>query len=314
MKLESKKILVGIFSYNEGENLRRMYFELKKQCIGLDSYIILIDESDDPYSIGIVDEIKQSQGSINIRDGHKKRGKVHGYNLLYNYFLNSDYQILLHFDADHTLSEETVLNLSKSIESGFNIATCLNKPLKGTNLFQRALYCMLLPSTIQKENKIFNLPLVGHNGAYDRKAVELIGEIPSGGIDEEAYILSRVFAENLSRVIVTNAISYFVPPGNLSDYIKSTKRVYGRVRTFAKRYRSIGSQSKIEINSISIVNSIYSNPPIRLIIESLFSDIIAAIFVPYIFLVRWAAMESAGDNYTSDTWETIQTSKIFKKE
>ena len=99
MSLDTKMILVGIFSYNEGENLRNMYNEIKKQRKGLECKIVLVDESDDPESVAILKEILL-EDNVEILT-HSRRGKFHGYNVLYDHFLSNDYDILLHFDTNH---------------------------------------------------------------------------------------------------------------------------------------------------------------------------------------------------------------------
>lgn len=307
MGVVSTKILIGIFSYNEGENLRTIYYELKRQCAHLNCNIVLVDESDEYESLAIVNKIIQEDNVTNIRANYHRRGKVHGYNLLYNYFIKTDCDILLHFDADHILSCNAVSYLAKAIDSGFDIATCLNKPLKGENFFQRILYIMMQPPTMQREIGTFKLPLVGHNGAYNRKAVTKLGEIPIGGVDEEMYVVYKVTNNDLSYTIETKAISYYALPGTLPDYVKTTRRVYGRVKAFeeyiVKNYLRTAISEKMLIEDM-----IYSKPPFKLILKSLFSDLIASFFVPYVYLIRWAIMKGA-KTYTTDTWDSVKTTK-----
>jgi len=310
MGIESARILLGIFSYNEGENLNNIYYDLKRQCIDLNCRIVLIDESDEYESISIVNKIIGEDNIINLCVGGHRQGKVNGYNLLYNYFIENDYDILLHFDADHILSSDAVFNLANAIYSGFDIATCLNKPLKPENIFQRALLVMQTPATWQRENGTFTLPLVGHNGAYNRKAVIAIGNIPTGGVADEMYVLYRAINNNLSFTIVSNAISYYALPATLSDYIKSTKRVYGSVKAF-EEYIQKNNVSTDRSDMVPINDLIYSMPPFKLILRSLFSDLIASLLVPYIYLIRWAIMKSA-KTYKSDIWESVETTKKIK--
>ena len=170
---------------------------------------------------------------------------------------------------------------------------------------------MILPAISQRESGIFILPLVGHNGAYSVRAVKVIGNIPTGGIDEETYVLSQVLANNLSYTIVNTAISYFYLPGTLSDYIRSTMRVYGKVKAFNKWYsKNKGSRNFNEPNQIE--KEVYSYPPLKLIVRSLLSDPVASLFLPFILIVRWTLMRSA-KIYDSDTWETIETTKALKE-
>lgn len=311
MLMDSHKIIIGLFSYNEGNNLREMFDEVKRQSTGLDCRIVLMDESDEFNSQAIVKEIISKESLINLVKENKRMGKVHGYNLLYEYFLNSDCDILLHFDVDHKISDRAVTLLAGSINNGFDVATCLNKPFKPANFFQRVLQVMAAPATFQRENGIFVLPLVGHNGAYSRKAVEAIGNIPGEGINEETYVLSKVLTYHLSYTIVKNAICFFSLPGTLSDYIRSTRRVYGRVKAFNRWYfKNKGSENFI--NSNQLEKEIYSFPPIQFIVRSIFSDPVASIFLPFIYIVRWIIMRSA-KIYNSETWERIETTKVLNR-
>ena len=310
MSLDTKMILVGIFSYNEGENLRNMYNEIKKQRKGLECKIVLVDESDDPESVAILKEILL-EDNVEILT-HSRRGKFHGYNVLYDHFLSNDYDILLHFDTNHLLSDKAVFYLANSIESGYDISTCFNKPMRPLNFFQRVLYIMHMPPSVLCEKGDFDFPLVGHDGAYNRKAVESIGKIPIGGINEEIYVLSKVLTRILSHTIVKNTISYFALPSTLFDYIRGTRRICGRLKAYEERYYNTGATKGIKRNSDPIVKSIYSRPPLKLILKSLFSDPVAAVFVPFVFIVRYIIMNSS-KVYDSDTWEMVETTKTLKQ-
>ena len=310
MGIESMKILIGIFSYNERDNLNNTYNDLKRQCRGLNCRIVLIDESEEHESVAIVNKIIKEDNIINICESGHRYGKVTGYNLLYKHFLENNYDILLHFDADHILSSDAVFNLARAIYSGYDIATCLNKPLKTDNFFQRILMVMDWPATRQREIGNFSLPLVGHNGAYNRKAVITIGNIPNGGINEEMYILYKVMNNNLSHKIVSNAISYNALPGTLSDYIKSTRRIYGKVKAFEEYIEKNGLRAETG-EKMLVRDMIYAKPPPKLILKSLCSDLTASLLVPYIYLIRWGIMRSA-KIYDSDFWESLETTKNLK--
>ena len=305
------KIMIGIFSYNEGKNLERMYYQIKQQCTNLQCEIVLIDESDKQDSLNIVNKIMEKDNVRNIRKKIKKRGKVHGYNVLYDSFIDSDCNILLHFYADHLISENTIFNLAVSINSGCNIATCLNKPLKTKNLFQRILNVLTSPTIYLRETGEFQYPLIGHNGAYDRKAVQCIGKIPSGGAGEEIFILGKVLQNNLKYTIVTQSICYYTYPSNINDYFRSIKRMYSRAKTSVKQYSNICLIEDAKGHKLNVVDLIYKRPSINIIIRAVLSDPFASLFTPYVILVRWVAMHTGGI-YTSDTWDSIESTKMLK--
>ena len=263
--------------------------------------------------MAIINDILKEGDAINImrEGGINRQGKVYGQNVLYTYFIQSEYEILMHFDADHVLSENAVSGLAKAILSGLNISTCLNMPIRGVKIFQRVLYVMSLPPTIQRQNGSVKFPLVGHNGAYDRNAVVKIGQIPIGGMNEELYVLLKVLENGLSYAITTDALSYYALPATLSDYIMSTRRVYGRVKSFEHNAnQEMPSDFKILTNEVRKV--VYANPPIKIIIKSILSDLIASFFVPYIFLVRWAVMRTS-KIYQSDVWDSVRSTKSLTR-
>jgi hypothetical protein len=305
------RIMIGIFSYNEGKNLERIYYQIKQQCTNLQCEIVLIDESDKQDSLNIVNKIMEKDNVRNIRKKIKKRGKVYGYNVLYDSFIDSDCNILLHFDADHLISENTISNLAVSINSGYNIATCFNKPFKTKNLFQRILNVLTFPAIYLRETGEFKYPLVGHNGAYDRKAVQCIGEIPSGGPDEETFILGKVLQNNLKYTIVTQSICYYEYPSNMNDYFRSIKRMYSRAKTSVKKYPNICQIDDSKGHKFNIVDLVYKRPSINIIITAVLSDPFASLFIPYVILIRWVAMHTEGI-YTSDTWDSIESTKMLK--
>ena len=222
-----------------------------------------------------------------------------------------DCNILLHFDADHLISENTIFNLAVSINSGCNIATCLNKPLKTKNLFQRILNVLTSPTIYLRETGEFQYPLIGHNGAYDRKAVQCIGKIPSGGAGEEIFILGKVLQNNLKYTIVTQSICYYTYPSNINDYFRSIKRMYSRAKTSVKQYSNICLIEDAKGHKLNVVDLIYKRPSINIIIRAVLSDPFASLFTPYVILVRWVAMHTGGI-YTSDTWDSIESTKMLK--
>lgn len=308
---EDRKIMVGIFSYNEGENLENMYNQIRIQSIGLSCEIVLADESNEKESVDIRNKIMEKYNVRNICKTEKRKGKVYGYNALYDSFLTSDCDILIHFDADHVLSENAVSGLVDAIQSGYNIATCLNKPLKAGNLFQRILNVLSFPATYLRETGEFKYPLVGHNGAYDKKAVQCIRVIPSGGSDEETFILGKVLQNNLKSTVVTQSVSYYSQPSNLNDYMRGTKRMYSKTKTAIMRYPEVCQVEDMHGNHTNVVDMIYSRPPMKVILKGILSDPFASLFVPYVMLVRLVVMKTAGI-YISDTWETIESTKRLK--
>lgn len=304
MKTNKNRILVGIFSYNEGLNLINTYNQISSQAKSLDKEIVILDESDNRFSLNIVNSLKD-QGIVNLCQNKSRIGKVKSYNLLFEYFLKNDFNTLLHFDADHILSNNAIERLVNVVSSNANLATLLNLPLKPTNFFERCLYVMSLPSIESIKAGKKNYPLVGHNGAYDRLAVESIGEIPLGGVSEELYVLYRSMKCKLNFEIVNDAFSYYQLPSKLSDYLSSIRRNFGKDKSFS----SWMQQNQVNDISYSLISGqIYNIPDLFTIIRSVSTDLFTSFYLPYILLIRWIVIRSLTDS-NSDIWEPIQSTK-----
>ena len=262
------KVMIGIFSYNEGESPRAMYDEIKKQCLSshLSCSIVLLDESDDPRSKRVIEGIKR-EGVRNLISGKSRKGKVHGYNQLFKEFLSSGNDVLMHFDSDLSLSHEAVFLMTKSILGGYDIVSGISKPLS-QNLLQRVLSVMQLPHIWMRESGNFNYPGVGHSGGYSRRAVKNINVIPETGINEEIFVLISAFKYRLKIGVVKGAECFYRPPGTLEDYISSNKRVVGRIKSLEP------SVSTHEPDQILLLNytikNIYSRPLDDSYFESVF--------------------------------------------
>ena len=98
---------------------------------------------------------------------------------------------------------------------------------------------------------------------------------------------------------------------NINDYLQSVKRSYSKAKTTANTHSNISQIKDSKGNQLNVLDLVYRPPSINLIITAVLSDPFASLFAPFVVLVRWAAMNT-GEISTSDTWDSIESTKILK--
>jgi cellulose synthase/poly-beta-1,6-N-acetylglucosamine synthase-like glycosyltransferase len=224
-------IMIGIFSYNEGYNVARVVEQVFTYLPMKDFNLILLDESTEEKSLEIVSQLSSKYPLMIAPRFKERRGKTFYLNYLYELFLSSDCEVLIHIDGDLTLHPEALGNLVRTIESGFDIATGMSVPNDGKNFVQTCLVHLALIFDSSGSGNRLNAPLVGHFGAYSRKAVSEVYPIPNK-IVEDLYILETAMATELRTVVDTNSICFYNQPMTIKDYISNFMRNAGGAKEF----------------------------------------------------------------------------------
>ncbi|AKA48361.1 hypothetical protein IX51_03805 [uncultured archaeon] len=299
-----EEIIIGIFSYNEGNNLKRIVQHILSEEPRLSNQILLLDDSDDPYSLQVLKELTEKYGIRKISNKERK-GKIFSYNTLLKYFLESNADVLVHFDADLILESGVIKKLYNNIASGiFDVTGCMNRSLLGRTLFERSVRLLSVMGERARMDGTMDLPLVGHNGAYSRRAANIIYPVPTGGINEELYVVSIMLSNGLKAGLTRDALSYFRVPSNMNDYIMSHRRLAAQTKKFMSinESRSGGKILEKALEKTRIRMSM------RHVYASVSKDIAGLILSPYILAIRKAAIWSSGIS-NEDEWEIVSSTK-----
>lgn len=310
------RVMIGIFSYNEGTNLPNIVHEILDQTTVIQSEVVLLDESDDTYSLRLVNQLIEDHGLCNLGGSGKRMGKVHLKNALFKRFIESTCDYLMHFDSDQLIDHDCIRHMLEALEAGADVISALNLSLPGRNFFERAVRITLRPAELSRSVGASKLPLVGHNGGYSRHSVIALFPIPEDGKDEEIWILHKAAACGLRCQIVTNAKTSFRVPASLSDYISSSRRVNAsKLKFLGKRsvLKNDASVSGLEETAVTddkvqLVAQLDKNPAAYFILHSLKEDPLGSILLPWLLLVR-LGIRLSSEPLSIITWSPVRTSK-----
>lgn len=313
------KIMIGVFSYNEGYNLSNIVKQLFSQTTDLHATIVLMDESDDPNSLKIVQGLISEYHLRHYGDWHSRMGKVPTMNILFQRFLESNCEILLHFDADQILHDDCVTSMLSGLESGFDVVAALSLCLPGRNLFERGIRITLRPGEMLRQQPYYPYPLLGHNGGYSRRAVSEIYPLPETGADEELYILHTAMCKGIKCAVIPSAKVSFRTASNITEYVSSGRRVIGSVKSFIDGRFDIKSDINPRLNCDNSEYSreklhlnIYRRPPFSFILRAMMEDPLASLALPFILIIREALLLSSKP-YASNLWEIVNGSKDLRQ-
>ena len=300
-------ILIGIFSYNEGENLLKTVEAIINQTEGIEREILLLDESTHPESIDIVLRLINRYNLNAMEKGRKRKGKAAALNTLYDYFLHSSHSVLLHFDSDLILEERLIKNLVKAIREGIDLVTGLSIPLDGKNMIERSLSLIAQIFDTSNVGLKSNLPLVGHFGAYSRHAVCTIYPIKER-IVEDLYVLERAINKDLSMGVLNDCVCYFRLPDNINDFITNIRRNSGGNKAFLSG--SISEERNQD--ALNIYSTLYKTKLNRHYIKRILPVIarnpLYLAVIPWLLLIR-VFIGRFSVEYTSPILNTIPSSK-----
>jgi glycosyltransferase involved in cell wall biosynthesis len=316
----TKKIMIGVFSYNEGRNLQNIINQLMEQTNGMEVKIVLMDESDDEGSIEIARNLISEYHLEHYGDWHSRMGKVPWINVLFRHFLESDADILLHFDADQVLYNNCVNEMVNALSQGFDVIAALNLCMPGRNLFERAIRVMVRPGEMLRAMPHYRFPLVGHNGGYSRRALSAIYPLPETGADEELYILYTALLKGMKCAVIPSAKAYFRTVSNISDYISGGRRVIGAEISFVegrfdtdahdKSAQNVDKEHEAERKKLR--EDIYKRPPLSFIVRAVMEDLPAAMVIPFVLVIRAGIFRSAKP-YGSNVWSTVKSTKELQR-
>jgi hypothetical protein len=302
------KVLIGVFSVNEGRNLERLVGQLLSESTAIDASIVLLDESTDADSLAVVAHLLGEKSVRLLGRTSSVRGKVPALNRLFAEFLAGPAQILLHFDADQSLRAGCVPRMVEEIRSGADLAAAVNYALPGRNWFERAVRLSLRPGELERATGSSSDPLLGHNGAYSRRAVEQLAPVPEHGVNEELFLLCLAEARGLRRVVVTGAAAEFRLPANPRDYVRGAQRVQNRAAAFLAWCARNDPTGELGELAQRVATRVYRLPRGSSMLQALREDPVASLLLPEVLGLK-IVVRLRRHPSDSDLWDPVVSSK-----
>lgn len=294
-----ERVLLGVPSYNEGERVIRLARLLYEQSRGMAIDILVFDESTDGVTPGLLkDLVTKTEGGVQVYFSGR-RGKHGHLNDLARRFLAGPYDVMAHFDADVEPEPGCLAALVAAVRGGTDMVSALSLCRAGRNLFERGIRVMNRGEELLRERGIITKPLVGHSGAYSRRAVPYLYPIPLTGENYEQALLFKCEDHGLTTGLVRSARLRYSLVSNLGDYVNYRRRTYGGTRQLKTVYGARVSQLRQ-----------WFRPPelAKAEAEAARADPAALALIPFILLARYAADLTAFELQVG-SWETLATTK-----
>lgn len=291
-------VQVGVFCYNEKTNLARTVSTLVAQLPAEGGRVIVFDESDDTVTARIAqDLVTRFDPLVEVRRC-ARIGKVARANELAEIFLKSCFRIMMHFDSDLIIPPSCISLLIKRIDEGYDLVSPASLSLPHRSLFERGVRALQRVEEANRLSPGYAFPLIGHSGAYTRKAVERIYPLPLGGFNYELYALNRASLAGLRTGVAPGAQVYFRVTSTLPDYIAYMRR--GR-REFVK------TRAKYGPGIATVLSHQYHLSP-KAIAVAMQRDPLGVSLGLYVLAVRAGARLSPGASL-DDSWNLLQSTK-----
>lgn len=291
--------LVGIFAYNEGQNLPAIVRQVVEQ-IGNESYrVIVMDDSSDPGSIELAQSCASVSRNVQVMHSSVRVGRIGRGNELATIFAREGFKYLLHFNSDVVLSTRCVPALLNRLRSGIDLVSGVSVSLEPRCLFEKGVRAMVRASELERLSSDSNAVLTGHFAGYSALAVTSIFPLPIDGSAEDLVALSRAVRLRLSREVVREAIAYYRLPGNLGDFLAAYRRV--------SRMTDAARSESDEVTE-RILKELYRTPNPNSVARAVLEAPLASALVPLLFLARVAA-RATPEKSVGQLWEPQESTK-----
>ena len=296
------KVLVGVFCYNEGMNVLNIVKSLIEQLESTDFVINILDDSDESESIEISHSLACLDPRVLVSHSDVRLGRISRANELAEKFLASDFDYLLHFNADLVLGPSCVPSLIRGLTRGLDLVTGVSLSLPGRNLFERSLRVLARPGEMGRLSGASRAPLTGHLAGYSRPGVQALFPLPTDGAAEDLYTLSKAISLHLRISVVSEAIVYYRLCGSLSEYLVWGKRVFGMTRLAVLQNEETGVKSR---------NMLYDDVKLKMVVSAIFSDPVASLVLPFVLVLR-LGLTLFPERAPSVNWVPLLSTKELK--
>lgn len=217
-----KKLTIGIPTFNEGQNiltlLKTLVTDTSKNYII--SEIIISDDSSDNTPQIINKFLSDSFLNIKFIHHSTRRGAAAAWNEI---FESSTGDIIVLYDADIMVGQNCTQQLVSSIQGKIGLCASNPKPIQVKGLVASASIFISDWLRLVRNNQLSQYTTMGRALSIRSDIARKIS-IPSDIIAIDLYIQCKVLEYNLDVVYNDNAVVYFCPPNNISDFASQMLR------------------------------------------------------------------------------------------
>jgi glycosyltransferase involved in cell wall biosynthesis len=239
IKMNKKKITIGIPTFNEEKNILKFFESLQKQNFRSDTIekILFVDDSDDN-TPNLIKKLKTENPQINIeiRHNNTRMGASNAWNTI---FKESHGEVIVLLDADIELDKNCIGNLSNKINENTGLCASNTLPIvNNNNIFSKASAFIAIWLRSVRQYGISQYTTMGRALALSSKEVKDL-EIPSDIIAIDLYLQCKILEKKKNVVYNDEAIIYFRTPLTMSDFLSQvTRSIIGhrQIKKYTKNF------------------------------------------------------------------------------
>jgi cellulose synthase/poly-beta-1,6-N-acetylglucosamine synthase-like glycosyltransferase len=252
------KVTIGIPTFNEEQNiltfLRRLETDTSNNYPI--SEIIISDDSSDNTPKIIEEYTKNSSMNVRFIHHHERRGAVAAWNEI---FEESTGDIIILYDADIILGQNCTHELVSKIQGKIGLCTSNQKPIQVRGLIGRASIFIAKWLESIRNRGLSQYTVMGRAlSIYSDLAKKI--SIPNDIIAIDLYLQCKVIEHGFDIFYNQNALIYFYPANNMSDFISQVLRAsngHRQIRKYLKRFKVCLSSN---VALIETIRNIYNDP------------------------------------------------------
>ena len=252
------KVTIGVPTFNEEENILTFLRSLEANISGnyFASEIIISDDSSDN-TPKVIDEFTKSS-SMNIRfiHHHERRGTAAAWNEI---FEESTGDIIVLYDADIILQQNCTYELISKIHGKVGMCASNQKPIQVKGLLGRASIFISKWLELVRNRGLSQYSVMGRAlSIYSELAKKI--SIPNDIIAIDLYLQCKVMEHGFDIFYNDDALVYFYPANNMSDFISQILRAFNGHRQIRKYLRRLEVNLSPYVAIIETIRNISRDP------------------------------------------------------
>ena len=232
------KVTIGIPTFNEEQNILSFLRSLEANTSNnyIISEVIISDDSSDN-TPKIIDEFTKSS-SMNVRfiHHHERRGTAAAWNEI---FEESTGDIIILYDADIILGQNCTHELASKIQGKVGMCASNQKPIQVRGLLGRASFFISKWLESIRNRGLSQYTVMGRAlSIYSDLAKKI--SIPKDIIAIDLYLQCKVIEHGFDIFYNENALIYFYPANNMSDFISQVLRAtngHRQIHDYLSRFK-----------------------------------------------------------------------------
>lgn len=253
------RISVGIPSYNEGINLVRLLHSLSNQHLGENKLkeVIVSDDSEDDTPSLIRKLFQNPPYKLTLIHHEHRRGVAEAWNEI---FREASGDVVVLYDADVIIEEDTTLNLVKNLRGDIGVAASNTLPLSPKTIAGKASETVARwLRRIRQRHPEAQFTVMGR-GVAVRSEITRRVRIPSQTIAVDLYLQCMARKLGWRIVYVDDAHVWFRPAESFRDFASQVIRAYIGHRQLRKLVKELRERIGLREQWSILVEVLSENP------------------------------------------------------